>query len=79
MVIHCCVIPEGAVTVVLIVTPARNKSRSLALVVVTEGAVTVIVPELYCPLLASTGLELSTPEYAAMPPDASCELLKVQV
>jgi hypothetical protein len=44
------------------VTPAKNSSRSLALVVVTEGAVTSVAPELYCPLLASIGVEVLTPE-----------------
>ena len=71
--------PGGGATVVLTVTPAKNSNRSLAAVVVTEGAVIVMVPELYSPLLASMGAELLTPTYAAMPPEACCELLKVQV
>jgi len=59
--IHCCVIPVGVEMVVLDVAAAKNNSRSLAVVVVIEGAVTVDVLSLYCPLLASIGEELSTP------------------
>jgi hypothetical protein len=62
VVIHCCAIPDGVVTVVLTVTPAKYSSWSFATVVVTEGAVVVTVPRLYSPLLASTGVALLTPE-----------------
>lgn len=49
-------------TVVLIVALAKKSSRSFAAVVVTDGAVIVAVSELYCPLCASIGVELFTPE-----------------
>ncbi len=58
---HCCAIPVGGVTVVPMVTPAKNSSRSFAMVVFTDGAVVVRVPELYNPLLASIGVALLTP------------------
>lgn len=47
VVIQRCIIPVGGVTLASVVTAAKKSNWSLFALVVTDGTVSVLLPELY--------------------------------
>jgi len=64
------VAPAVGVTVVAVVRPCTAMCRSFHAVVVTVGATWLVVAFAVALAVASIGLVVSTPVYAAMPPAA---------
>src|SRR6476619_2097161 len=71
--------PAGGVELVSTGVPKNATTMRFAPVVVTDGAVIEVDDALTCPLLTSTGADVSTPLYATIPPEADWELEKVNV